>query len=97
MPSGEQRRLELVLDLLLDLGALRREDLAHRVLRERAMQHAVDRRLDELAPDVGRQLLGDGDDVRRIERIAHRHVDADAEALDRLERRAPLGAPARGR
>ena len=64
------------------------------MLRERAVQDAVDDRLDELAPDVRRQLLGDRHDARRIERVAHRDVDADRQPLDRLERRLAVGARA---
>ena len=42
---------ELLLDVVLDLDALVGEDLAHRVLGERAVQDAVDDRLDQiLAP-----------------------------------------------
>ena len=58
------------------------------------MEHAVDDRLDELAPHVGGELLGDGDDAGRIDRVPDRHVDADGEPLDALERRGAVRARA---
>ena len=66
-----QQRPQLLLDVLLNLDALVGEDLAHRVLGQRPVQHAVDHRLDQLLADVGRQPLGDVGDAIAIERIAN--------------------------
>ena len=57
---GGQLRTQFGLDHLLDLGALGREDLAHRVAREHAVDHAAHRGRDDLAVDVGRQVARDG-------------------------------------
>ena len=54
-----EQRAQLLLDVVLDLDALVGEDLAHRVLRERAVQDAVDDRLDEIVADVDGQPARD--------------------------------------
>ena len=50
---------ELGLDVVLNLDPLVGEDLAHRVPRQRVVEHAVDHRLDQIGADVGRKALGD--------------------------------------
>ena len=98
MPSAASFGRSSALDRLLDLGALGREDLAHRVAREHAVDHAVHGRLDELRRRRRRgRSRAIADDARRIERVAHRHVDAERQALDRLERRAAVRRRAVGR
>ena len=88
MPLAGQLRAQFALDDLLDLGALAREDLAHRVAREHAVDHAAHGRRDHVAADVGGQVAGDRADAGRVERVVRGNLDADRQALDRLERRA---------
>jgi hypothetical protein len=89
---GREARLQLVLDRGLDLAALGREDLAHRVAREHLVDDALRRRLDDLGADVVGQALGEHPDLERIDRVANRQVGAEREPLDRLQRRRPVGA-----
>ena len=91
MPSRASRPAQLLLDVVLDLDALVGEDLAHRVLGERAVQDAVDDRLDQILADVGGQRLRDVGDAVAVERVAHGDRDADRQALDGLERRRAVG------
>ena len=71
MPSRASSAAQLLLDVVLDLDALVGEDLAHRVLRQRAVQDAVDDRLDQILADVAGQPLGDLADAVAIQRVAH--------------------------
>ena len=81
-----QLGLEFRLDGLLDLGAPRRKDLAHRVAREYLVDHALHRRFDDGAVDIGRQRSGNGGHTVSVERVAHRQVHAERQSFHRLER-----------
>ena len=78
--------------VVLDLDALVGEDLAHRVLGQRAVEDAVDDRLDQILADVGWaaawRCRRRGRGPARSARVTD---DADRQPLDGLERRRAVG------
>ncbi len=86
-----QAGAQFALDVLLDLGALGREDLAHRVAGKHLVDQALHGRLDDLGADVVGQVARAGGHGGRVQRVAHAQVQAEGQAFDRLQRSAARG------